>query len=347
MERFRAPDEARAEERGWAVVRAAYAERTPVPRRRRAAVPVVVTALVAAIAAVAFTPPGHAVVTSVRQAIGLAHADRVLSSLPTRGRVLAGAWIVGSDGSTRRLGDYDGASWSPFGRFVVAAKGEDTLVALTPSGDVRWQVGRPDVALPRWGGTHTDTRIAYFSGQRLRIVAGDGTGDHQAVPGFVSRVPPAWQPGDSFELAYVTLNGRVRVLGGFSTPRLDRPSKLAWSSDGTRLLVVTRRALDVYDAHGRLVGRRPGAYVDAAFLPRSHRIVALTRHAVLLGAHTLFRTTGRLAQVVPSPDGRWLLVTWPEADQWLFVPVRGGRIRAVGNIAAQLHGGFPVAGWTS
>ena len=346
MRRFTAPDEARAQERGWAVVAAAYAERTPAPRRRRWA-PIVATAAAAAVAAVAFTPPGHAVVTSVRKAIGLAHADRVLSSLPTHGRVLAGAWIVRADGSTRHLGAYDWASWSPFGRFVVATRGEDTLVAMTPTGDVRWQVGRPDVALPRWGGTHTDTRIAYFSGQRLRIVAGDGTGDHQAVPGFVSRIAPAWRPGHSFELAYVTSAGRVRVLGGFATPRLDHPRKLAWSSDGAQLLVVTRESLLVYDDRGREVSRRSGPLADAAFLPQSHRIVALTRHAVSLGGRTLFRTTGRLAQVVPSPDGRWLLVTWPEADQWLFVPVHGGRIRAVGNIAAQLHGGFPVAGWTS
>jgi hypothetical protein len=73
----------------------------------------------------------------------------------------------------------------------------------------------------------------------------------------------------------------------------------------------------------------------------------LTRHAVVLDRRVLFSTTGRLGQVVPSPDGRWLLVTWPEADQWLFVPTNGGRVRAVGNISAQLGSGFPVAGWTS
>jgi hypothetical protein len=345
MDEFRAPDEARAQARGWAVVSAAYAHRTPALKRRRWA-PVAVTALVAAVAAVAFTPPGHAVVTSVRKAIGLANADRVLHSLPTTGRVLAGGWIVNADGSTRHLGNYDDWAWSPYGHYVVAARG-DTIVALTTRGQIRWRGGAPVVSLPRWGGTLTDTRIAYFSGERLRIVAGDGTGDHQAVPGFVRRIAPAWRPGAGFELAYVTSNGRVRVLGGFSTPRLDRPRKLEWSSDGARLLVVTRQSLVVYDDHGREVSRRSGPLVDAAFLPHTHQIVTLTRHVVSLGARTLFRTTGDLAQVVPSPDGRWLLVTWPEADQWLFVPTHGARVRAVGNIAAQLHGGFPVDGWTS
>jgi hypothetical protein len=69
---------------------------------------------------------------------------------------------------------------------------------------------------------------------------------------------------------------------------------------------------------------------------------------VELGGHVLFRTSGTLRQVVPSPDGRWLLVTWPEADQWLFVRVAPGhRVTAVGNIAEQLGGGFAVDGWTS
>lgn len=339
----RAPDERGAEERGWRVVSSAYAAREPARRRRRLA-PLAAAVAAAALVGIAVTPPGRAVVHSVREAIGVANADRTLSSLPAAGRVLAGGWIVSADGSTRRLGAYDDSSWSPFGRYVVAARG-DTVFALTPRGDVRWQLGRPVVSLPRWGGTHDDTRIAYFSGQHLRIVAGDGTGDHQAVPGFVARVAPAWQPGGSFTLAYVARDGRVHV-GRFASVRLE-PRKLAWSSDGARLLVVTRRAIVVLDPHGRIVATLGGAYRDAAFLPGTHRVVMLTRHAVVLGGKALFRTTGTLAQVVPSPDGRWLLVTWPEADQWLFVPVHGGRVRAVGNIAQQLDGAFAVDGWTS
>jgi hypothetical protein len=340
---FRAPDEHAAEERGWRVVSTAYAGREPGPRRRAA--PFAAAVAAAVVVGIAVTPPGRAVVHSVREAIGVANADRTLSSLPTAGRVLAGGWIVSADGSTRRLGAYVDSSWSPFGRYVVAARG-DTVFALTPRGDVRWQLGRPVVSFPRWGGTHDDTRIAYFSGEHLRIVAGDGTGDHQAVPGFVARVAPAWQPGGSFTLAYVARDGRVHV-GRFATTRLDAPRKVAWSSDGRRLLVVTRRALVVLDPQGHIVATFGGGFRDAAFVPGTHRVVTLTRHAVVLHGKTLFRTTGTLAQVVPSPDGRWLLVTWPEADQWLFVPVRGGRVRAVGNIAAQLDSAFHVDGWTS
>jgi hypothetical protein len=341
MRDFEAPDEQRAQARTWDVVAAAFAEREPQRAPTRRSTPLAAAIALAALAAVALSPPGRAVVTQVRKAIGVEHADRALYSLPTRGRILAGNWIVNADGSTRNLGDYAETSWSPFGRFVVATHGGDDLVAMTPGGDVRWRLGRPDVAFPRWGGTHIDTRIAYFSGQHLRIVAGDGTGDRQAVPGFVSRVPPAWQPGGSFRLAYVTADGRVSVLGGFSTQQLDRPRKLAWSRDGSRLLVLARSGVRVFDAHGNLVMRVHGRYVDAAFV--GQRVATLTPHALRLGVKTLFRTSGRLGQLVPSPDNRWLLVTWPEARQWLFVPTaRGSHLKAAGNVALP-----PVAGWTS
>ena len=164
MDDFRAPDEAVAQERTWNVVAAAYAEREPVRRHRRA--PLLAAVAIAALAAVAFTSPGHAVLTSVRKAIGIANAQRALYSLPAPGRVLAGPWIVDADGSTRHLGKYDQTSWSPFGRFVVATRG-DELYALQPDGTIRWKLGRPVVRDARWSGTPTDTRRS-ASASRLR-----------------------------------------------------------------------------------------------------------------------------------------------------------------------------------
>src|SRR5205085_4859860 len=54
-----------------------------------------------------------------------------------------------------------------------------------------------------------------------------------------------------------------------------------------------------------------------------------------------------LGQVAWSPDGGWLLVSWPAANQWIFV--RAGarpRIEAVSRIAQQF-GGAPISidGW--
>jgi hypothetical protein len=356
---FRAPREAAAQERTWQVVASAYAEREPARRRRIPFRPALALACAAAVAAVAATPPGRAVLTSVREAIGVEHARPALDALPGGGRVLAGAWVVDADGSTRRLGDYREASWSPYGRFVVAA-GAAGLAALTPHGVVRWTLGRPHVAFPRWAGSHVDTRIAYLSGRHLRVVAGDGTGDREVGPAAAAHVAPAWRPGTSFTLAYADTGGHVWVFepdGGrllFRTPGGPVPTTLAWSSDGSRLLVLTRRRLAVYDLRGRRLVDDAARFLDAAFLPGTRRIAVLAVHAgqsqvSLLGSgRVLFRTTGILRQLVPSPDGRRLLVTWPAADQWLFVPVaRGRRLTAVGNIAKQLPGAFPVAGWTS
>jgi hypothetical protein len=261
---------------------------------------------------------------------------------------------VNADGSTRHLGDYRETSWSPFGRFVVGISG-DRLVALDPTGHVYWTLARPAIRFPRWGGTRTDTRIAYLSGDRLRVVAGDGTDDH-VVGSAAAPVAPAWRPGAPFGLAYADRQGRVwafepetgRVL--FRTAAGPVPTKVTWSKDGSRLLVMRPRALDVYDAQGRLASRTPGRFVDAAFLPGTTRVAALSSHAVsLLGPQRLlFQTTGRLGQVVPSPNGRWLLVTWPDADQWLFIPTAPGRrLSAAANIAEQLGGAFSVGGWTS
>jgi hypothetical protein len=204
------------------------------------------------------------------------------------------------------------------------------------------------VRFPRWAGTHTDTRIAYLSGGTLRVVAGDGTGDRAIGP--AAPVAPAWRPGAAFTLAYAGPRGRVHVSGRFRTAGGARPLRLAWSSDGARLLVLRRRTLDVYDAQGRRLQHDAGRFADAAFLPGTHRLAVLSPHAVQLLAprRTLFRTTGTLQRLVPSPDGRRLLVTWPEADQWLFVPVAPRRrLTAVGNIAEQLGAGLPVGGWTS
>jgi hypothetical protein len=40
---------------------------------------------------------------------------------------------------------------------------------------------------------------------------------------------------------------------------------------------------------------------------------------------TAFTGSGRVAGIAWSPDGRWLLVGWPAADQWLFLRTAGGR----------------------
>ena len=367
LERIDVPGEHEARERTWRVVRSAFAERQPVPQpshwRRVAVVAVALGALVAA----AVSPPGRAVIDEIREAVGVERAQPALFSLPAPGKLLvssdAGVWVVQPDGSRRLLGDYREATWSPFGRFVAATR-QNELAALELDGDVRWTLARPGVRSPRWMGTETDTRIAYVDRTGLRVVAGDGRGDRLLAPG--ARGPLAWRPGDGFVLAYVSRR-EVRVLDVdtgrvlWRAQRAGRRSPIGAierSSDGKRLLVLQPYGLRVYEEGGRVAAQDDPSDAtqddDAAFRPgtRETAVIRLegsqsTVFRLATGA-PLFSGTGTFDQVSWSPDGRWLLVTWPTADQWVFVRVDGKRkIRAVSNVSEQFRSrSFPrVAGW--
>jgi hypothetical protein len=246
--------------------------------------------------------------------VGVERAQPALFSLPAPGRLLvasdAGVWVVQEDGSKRLLGPYREASWSPFGRFVAAVSANE-LAALEPDGDVRWTLARPGVRSPRWAGTETNTRIAYLDSTGLRVVAGDGTNDRLLVAGY--RGPFAWRPGNGFVLAYSERPGRVTL----------------------------------YDvAAERVVGRsRPGE------IARTEEVGAVRRRdgasEVVVGGEVVFRTAGALRGLTSAPDGRWLLVGWPAADQWLFVRADGSGLRAVANVSEQFRSrAFPrIEGW--
>ena len=246
-----APDEAAAQERGWRIVGKAFAEREPAghPRRPRPLVVALTTALALLVAGL--TPPGQAVADWLRDAVkpGREDARDALVSLPARGRLIVtsqrGPWIVERDGSKRLLGAFDDASWSPRGLFVVVTRGHE-VIALEPGGRPRWSLARPGrVRAARW--SPDGFRIAYHAGDDLRVVAGDGTGDRPLVRG-VAAAPSAWWPGPAHRLAYAEPGGRVAMVDGDSarvlwrSGRADDVIRLAWSSDGTRLLAVSPRA---------------------------------------------------------------------------------------------------------
>ena len=356
-------DAGQAQERTWQIVRAAFGEREPTPARRRLARPVLALAFIAALVAAVLSPPGQAVLDSVREAIGVERSKPALFSLPAPGRLLvssaSGPWVVSPDGSKRLLGHYREASWSPFGRFIAAA-GENELVALEPNGTVRWKLARPAVRFPRWGGTRTDTRIAYLSARRLHIVAGDGTGDVE--PGGLpaaARLAPAWQPGSRDVLAYVTTQGHVYLYVAdavrWRSAPFAQPRQLLWSADGSRLLLVTSDKLVLFTAGSSrpLRMRALRGAVAAAFAPDSQRFaIVRARDLVIVDgqrSQRVFAGAGRFSGVAWSPDGRWLLVSWRDADQWVFVRTGGRhRLQAVSNISRQFEGGFPeLEGWAA
>jgi hypothetical protein len=365
LERATLPDADAARNRARDVVLAAFAAREPVRRTtggRSTAVGVAVAALVALLTVA--SPPGMAVVDRVREVVGVERAQPALFSLPTGGRLLvttgSGVWVVEANGSKRLLSGYGDAGWSPFGRFVVATR-DDEVAALEPTGNVHWTLARPGTHGARWGGSRTDTRIAYVDRTGVRLVAGDGTGDHLLAGD--GRWPLAWRPGNGHVLAYVTPSGlRVQDVDTGRVPvrarvrlRTALHTKLAWSSDGRRVLVVNAGAVHVFGPRGNLVARggpSPGAVVDAAFRPGTHDVlVARTEGGQstvsdLRTSHAVFSGTGVFDAITPSPDGRWLLVEWRTADQWVFVRLTGPKaIRAVSGIAAQFRGKPVVAGW--
>lgn len=359
--RFQAPHEREAEERAWQVVRAAYAEREPVTWPRRHWQPLVALAVIAAIVAAALSPPGRSVVHSLREAVGVKQAEPALFSLPTRGKLLvssrSGLWLVRADGSKRRLGHYRDAAFSPHGLFVAATRANQ-LVALDPKGAVRWTLARPAPRLPAWSGTRTDTRIAYLSAGRLRIVAGDGTGDHAVAP--ASTVAPAWRPGPFRVLAYA--DGRSAVVYDVdrgavlqrTTPLGEAVRKLAWSRDGSRLLVFAPHATRVY-RDGKVIEQDDPSDAtldtDAALAGRRGRAAAIRVAGVssnvfwISGGPVIFTGTGVMRQLEPSPDGRWVLITWPTANQWVFVRTRRRKIVAVARITQQFGRRATIQDW--
>lgn len=344
------PDEAEAEERSWEVVRAAYADRAPVGPTYRARRFALAATVGAVLLAIGLSPAGAKVGDWVRDVVGAEDAKPELKTLPAAGEILVeggdGVWIVRDDGSKTRLGDYDEAIWSPHGRYIAVAKG-GRLAAVDPSGEVQWELTAPaPIEDPTWAGTEFDTRIAYRSGDDLWVVAGDGTGAHR-VARDVLPIAPAWRPLGDTKLAppganvlsYVDRMGEIRavdvdtgkdvpVAGLGSVPEL-APSTVEGRARSpiTGQTAVIRRGSD--GSRLALLGDGPA--------PRE----------------VLFRSPGYLTGPTWSPDGRWILIGWRDADQWLFINAeQPRRVVAFDNIAEQFGQAdaprrhFPrVAGW--
>ncbi|HEX6117290.1 MAG TPA: hypothetical protein VFY99_09325 [Solirubrobacterales bacterium] len=396
------PEDDAAEERAWLVISAAYADRAQAPARRPVRRLVAAAAAAVAVAVLALTPAGAEVVDVVRDVVGIEDAQTLpeLGPLPAAGELLvdseAGPWIVRDDGSKHQLGDYGQSTFSaPRGLFVAATDGR-RLVALGPTGEVRWTVTAPaTVSDARWA--PSGFRVAYRSGDDLRVVSGDGTGDH-LVAGGVAPVAPAWRPTASLKLAaavgepgpeqltYVDAGGRVHLVdadtgetirGGaspaalFNRDRYGPLRQIAWSASGERFVGSWDRALFAeVIGHGpnpsdaEYVATRGDRITETALAPRGDDVAVIERgggtstirriefnrgHA---SDTTLFAGPGAVEGLKWSPDGRWLLAGWRDADQWLFIRAdRPRRLVAIDEVTEQFapEGGdaaFPrVSGW--
>ncbi|MGE5527086.1 MAG: hypothetical protein ACM3Q9_00290 [Methanosarcina sp.] len=384
------PGAAEAETRGRRVVEAAFAKRAQRPEHRRP-LPRLALALAATtlLAALLLSPAGAAVRGWIGDVFepGVRNAEPALTRIPGGGHLAvsspAGAWAVQPDGERRLLGRYREATWSPHGLFLAAAAGR-TLTAVEPDGTPRWSITAPrPIFDPRWSPAAYPYRVAYRSGDELRVVFADGT-QQTPLHAKVAPVPPSWSPNGLPYLAFVSRQGQLTIAeanGGrrvASVPALAGIAKVEWGSDGELLeaspaAVRLRPVAPVKLAGGLRLGKpRPVALpssariVSAALAPDGSALAVLRQFGgiaqtraevdlVDLGSgevRRLFRTPGRLGEVVWSPDSSRLLITWPQADQWLFVPVRGrARVQAVGDISKQFAPGagepsFPaISGW--
>ena len=356
------PDELEAERRSWALVRGGFEQRERVPWARRRWRPLIALAVGTALLASALTPPGRGLAERLREAVAPPAPEPL--TLPAPGRLLVvsetGAWVVQKDGSKRLLGAYEDAVWSPRGLFVGATRGR-TLVALEPNGRVRWTLShRTALSQPRW--SPSGFRIAYRSGDALRVVAGDGTSD-RLLARSAGEAAPSWRPGAAHVLAFADRDGRINIVdtdsgsGVLAGTHVAAPaSELAWSSDGTRLFSIHGERIEIHTAAGRRVRTipTPSGQTAANLAPAPEgRQLAFTVYDASTGTssvfladdgarelRSLFTGEGRFDGLAWSPDGRWLLAGWPDADQWLFLrapDVR--RVITVSSVAAEFDPG--------
>jgi hypothetical protein len=346
LERAAAPDAGGARERARRVILA-----TPPARPRRRRTPFALAGIVA-VAALALTPPGEAIGRWLR---GLVRADpppvRVqarLGKLP--GQVLAigpgGAYVIVSDGARKRLGRYDGAAWSPHARFVAATRGP-LLRAVDPEGRVRWSLtAAAPVADPRW--SSEGYRIAYRRDNDLRVVAGDGSGDHPLVDG-VQSVPVAWRQGPGHELAVARRGGAIELWSADAGTRAwsyhaGTVRTMAWRPDGRLVVVTDARLLVLGGDRGDVRRVRALGRVDrAAIAPAGDQLALADGRGVRLVSPqgtgpTRLLPGAPVTSLAWSVDGGTVLAT--VRDQWYFVPRDGRSLRAT-----PVRGISSVADW--
>jgi sugar lactone lactonase YvrE len=161
------------------------------------------------------------------------------------------------------------------------------------------------------------------------------------------------------------VGGRLETVNADSGRRVwarrapERPSALAWTRGGRRLVALSASGLSVYDRRGRPVLDRPLPGAGALALHPSGRRAAVTVTgrggtrvmAVRLSARgrtrPLVTGLGRVDGIAWSPDGRRLLVASRDTDQWLLIRP-GRRVQPLSGVSSEFGAGaaFPgVAGW--
>ena len=366
LEHVAIPDETGAEERAWRVVQCRVCRARALHAACRSAARLLVGDRNGLrdwrrSSRSAVSPAGSALLHSIRQEIGLTHAAPALTRLPAPGALLvtsnAGPWLVQPDGSKRLLGRY-ARGVAVAARALRRGDAAPRAAGRRPEGHVRWSLARAGtIRLPRWA--PDGYRIAYLDGSSLRIVAGDGTGDH-GFADAVAQVAPAWRPSivDEHVLAFSSARGELELYAVdgnvlYARHRLAAvPLQLLWSSDGARLVALSTHEISVFDHNGRPLGTIHVAPTRGRGCLR--RRTATGSPSILSGARSDAVTfdldrPSRKPREVFSGSGRFsaldLVAERPLAADRLAdrepVAVRlahDGRATAVADIAAQFDG---------
>ena len=88
----------------------------------------------------------------------------------------------------------------------------------------------------------------------------------------------------------------------------------------------------------------------AAFAPTGNRLALAVyaggRTEVRVQGQTLLEGSGRVRDIEWSPDGRWLLASFPANDQWQFTRTsRGPRASAIAGVTRRFGTGARTHGW--
>ena len=244
------------------------------------------------------------------------------------------------DGSRRLLGTYDDASWSPFGRYVVASAPERARRRSTPrapsagrsrdpaSGSRAGRAAPPTRASPTSAATGSTSSRA-----TARATSWPATHPQPAFHPRGARASGSSSPTPTPTGASMRSSPRRAARSGAATPP-GAPQSLEWSSDGRRLLVLSPGRVSILDGGTRAPRRRRGgARRDRRGVPAGTRRRTPSSTArrpgsrVTLGGRTLFSLGGELRGLTWSPDGRWLLVGSPASDQWVFIRADGAQDR--------------------
>ena len=222
-------------------MRAAYAEREPVAWPRRHARPLVAVAGRRGRRSrrCSARPAARSSTRSARRSASSTRRPE-LFSLPSPGGCSSRAAAAPGSSTRTARGAGSAPTATPPGRRTASSsrpRRPTSSSRSTRRASVRWTLAAPLAALPDLDRERTDTRIAYLAGGRLRVVAGDGTGDHAVGPA----VAPAWRPARTV-LAYADGPGRQDSNGRVVLDAWLEPAQVRWSYDGQMLLVCTARA---------------------------------------------------------------------------------------------------------